>query len=104
MVFTFVDVLNVVYGFYISEGCVYTVTMHSLASVLSVTTSLSLRWGKEGVLEVIPLYSFLTVHEKTSYKLKIAILDNTRLKMQTLCYFMLKSDLPNRDKITSVKR
>ena len=45
----------------------------------------------------------LTAHEQTrSYKWKIAILDNAHLKVQTLCYFMLKSDLPNGDKITSV--
>ena len=44
----------------------------------------------------------MTVHEKTRYKLKIAILENAHLKVQTLCYFMLKSDLPNRDKIISV--
>ena len=36
------------------------------------------------------------------YKSKIAILDNAHLKVQTLCYFMIKSDLPNGDKITSV--
>ena len=45
---------------------------------------------------------YVTVSEKTWYKLKIAILDNAFLKVQTLCYFMLKSDLPNGDKITSV--
>ena len=44
----------------------------------------------------------VTVHEKTRYKYQIAILDNAHLKVQTLCYFMLKSDLPNGDKITSV--
>ena len=33
---------------------------------------------------------FVTVHEKTRYKSKIAILDNAHLKVQTLCYFMLK--------------
>ena len=32
----------------------------------------------------------VTVHEKTRYKSKIAILDNAHLKMQTSCYFMLK--------------
>ena len=46
--------------------------------------------------------AYVTVHEKTRYKLKIAILDNAHLKVQTLCYFMLKPDLPNGDKITSV--
>ena len=45
---------------------------------------------------------FATVHEKTRYKWEIAILDNTHLKVQTLCYFMLKSDLPNGEKIISV--
>ena len=45
---------------------------------------------------------YVTVSEKTWYKLKIAILDDAFLKVQTLCYFMLKSDLPNGDKITSV--
>ena len=45
---------------------------------------------------------YVTLHEKTRYKSKLAILDNAHLKMQTLCYFMLKSDLPNGDKITSV--
>ena len=45
---------------------------------------------------------FLTVHEKTRCKSEIAILDNAHLMVQTLCYFMLKSDLPNGDKITSV--
>ena len=44
---------------------------------------------------------YVTVHEKTRYKSKIAILDNAHFKVQTLCYFMLKSYLPNRDKITS---
>ena len=50
----------------------------------------------------IVLNEYVTVHEKTRYKLEIAILDNTHLKVQTLCYFMLKSDWPNGDKITSV--
>ena len=45
---------------------------------------------------------YMTVHEKTRYKLKIAILDNVHLKVQTLCYFMLKSDLQNGNKITFV--
>ena len=44
----------------------------------------------------------VTVHEKTKYKSKIASLDDAHLKVRTLCYFMLKSDLPKRDKITSV--
>ena len=44
----------------------------------------------------------VTVHKKTRYKSKIAILDNAHIKMQTLCYFMLKSDWPSGDKITSV--
>ena len=44
----------------------------------------------------------MTVHEKTRFKSKIAILDNAHLKVQTLCYFMMKSDLPNGDKITSL--
>ena len=44
----------------------------------------------------------VTVHEKTKYKSKIAILDNVHWKVQTLCYFMLKSDLPNGDQIKSV--
>ena len=42
------------------------------------------------------------MHEKTRYRSKIAILDNAHLKMQTLCYFMLKSNWPNGDEITSV--
>ena len=42
------------------------------------------------------------MHEKIRYKSKIAILDSAHLKVQTLCYFMLKSDLPNGDKIASV--
>ena len=42
------------------------------------------------------------MHDKTRYKLEIAILDDAHLKVQTLCYFMLKSYLPNGDKITSV--
>ena len=45
----------------------------------------------------------MTVHEKTRYKLKIATLNNANLKVQTLCCFMLKSDWPNGDKITSVR-
>ena len=45
----------------------------------------------------------MTVNEKTRSKSEIAILDNAHLKVQTLCYFMLKSDLSNRDKITSVR-
>ena len=45
---------------------------------------------------------YVTVHERNRYKLEIAILDNAHLKVQTLCYFMLKSDLPNGDKIISV--
>ena len=45
---------------------------------------------------------FMSVHEKTRYKSEIAILDNAHLKVQTLCYFMLKSDLSNGDKSTSV--
>ena len=44
----------------------------------------------------------VTVHEKTRYKSEIAILDNAHLKVQTLGYFVLKSDFSNRDKITSV--
>ena len=44
----------------------------------------------------------MTVREKTRYKSEIAILDNAYLKVQTLCYFMLKSDLSNGDKIISV--
>ena len=44
----------------------------------------------------------MTVHEKTRCKSKIAILENAHLKVQTLCYFMLRSDLPIGDKITSV--
>ena len=45
----------------------------------------------------------VTVHEKSSYKSKTAILDNAHLTVQTLCYFMLKSDLPNRDKIICLR-
>ena len=45
---------------------------------------------------------YVTVHEKNRYKSEIAILDNAHLKVQTLCYFMRKSDGPNGDKITSV--
>ena len=41
----------------------------------------------------------VTVLEKTRYKSEIAILDNAHLKVQTLCYFMLKSD---GDKVTPV--
>ena len=44
----------------------------------------------------------VTVHKKTRYNSEIAILDNTHLKAQTLCYFMLKSDLSNLDRITFV--
>ena len=33
---------------------------------------------------------------------KLQILDNAHLKVQTLCYFILKSDLSIRDKIASV--
>ena len=51
---------------------------------------------------MVVLSVFVTVHEKTRYNPKIAILDNAHLKVQTLCYFMLKSDLPNGDKITSI--
>ena len=47
-------------------------------------------------------FIIVTVHEKTRYKSKIAILDNAHLKVQTLFYFTLKSDLLNGDKITSV--
>ena len=43
-----------------------------------------------------------TGHEKTRYKWEITIFDNIHLKVQTLCYFMLKSDWPNGDIITSV--
>ena len=46
--------------------------------------------------------TYMTAHEKTWYKLDIAILDNAHLKVQTLCYFMLKSHWPNGSKITSV--
>ena len=45
----------------------------------------------------------VTVLEKTRYKSEIAILDNAHFKVQTLCYFMLKSDLSNKDKITPVQ-
>ena len=45
----------------------------------------------------------MTVHKKTRYKSKIAILNHAYLKVQTLCYFVRKSDLPNRDKIISVR-
>ena len=44
----------------------------------------------------------VTVHEKSRLKSKFAILDNAHLKVQTLCCFMLNSDWPNGDKITSV--
>ena len=44
----------------------------------------------------------MTVHEKTRYMSKIAILENAHLRLQTSCYFMLKSGWPNGDKITSV--
>ena len=37
-----------------------------------------------------------------TYKSKIVIWDDAHLKVQTLCYFMLKSDWPIGDKITSV--
>ena len=47
-------------------------------------------------------FLFVTVHEKSRYKSKIAIWDNAHLKVQTLCCFVLKSDLPNGNKITSV--
>ena len=43
----------------------------------------------------------VTVHKETRYKSNIAILDNAHWKVQTLCYIVLKSDLPNGDK-TSV--
>ena len=46
--------------------------------------------------------TFVTVHEKTRYKSKIAILGSAHLKVQTLCYFMPKSDWLNGSKITSV--
>ena len=45
-----------------------------------------------------PYVTFVTVHEQTRYKSEIAILDNAHLRVQTLCYFMLKSDWPNGDK------
>ena len=45
--------------------------------------------------EVFLFYIYVTVHEKTRYTSKIAI-------VQTLCYFVLKSDWPNGNKITSV--
>ena len=45
---------------------------------------------------------YIYIYEKTRYKSEIAILGNAHLKVQTLCYFMLKSDLPNGDEITSV--
>ena len=48
------------------------------------------------------IYTHVTVLEKTRYKSKIAILDNVHLKVQTLCYFMLKSGWLDGDKITSV--
>ena len=51
---------------------------------------------------IIHKITFVTVHDKTRYKSEIVIVDNAHLKVQTLCYFMLKSDLSNRDKITSV--
>ena len=44
-----------------------------------------------------------TVYKKIRYKSKIAVLDNAHLKVQTLCYFILKLNLPNGDKITSVR-
>ena len=47
--------------------------------------------GSEEVESVMTV----TVHEKTRYKSEIEILDNAHLKVQTLCYFMLKSDLSN---------
>ena len=34
----------------------------------------------------------MIVHEETRHKSEIALLDNAHLKVQTLCYFMLKSD------------
>ena len=36
---------------------------------------------------------YVTGQEKSRCKSKIAILDNVHLKVQTLCYFMLKSDV-----------
>ena len=51
--------------------------------------------------KISKIHKFVTVHEITRYQSKMAILDNAHLKV-TLCYFMLKSDLPNLGKITSV--
>ena len=44
----------------------------------------------------------VTVHEKIRCKSKIVSLDDAHLKVQALCCYMLKSDWPNEDKITSV--
>ena len=51
---------------------------------------------------IYKIIKFVAVHKKTRYMSKIAILDNAYLKVQTLCYFILKSDWPNGDKITPV--
>ena len=45
---------------------------------------------------------YVIEHEQIRHKSKIAILDDAHLKVQTLCYFMLKSDWPDGDKFTSV--
>ena len=60
---------------------------------------------KNSIKYVLTWFRFpinVTVHDKTRYKSIITILDNAHLKVQTLCYFLLKSDRPNEDKITYV--
>ena len=53
-------------------------------------------------MNVLVAINHVPLHEKIRYKSKTAILDDAHLKVQTLCYFVLKSDWPNGDIITSV--
>ena len=63
-----------------------------LINIQLVLFDLTACWsGCDGAFIVI---IFVTMHEKTRYKLEITSLDNAHLKVQALCYFMLKSDLP----------
>ena len=89
------------YTFFVHNVCITQVCFH--CSIGKPCDSF-LHLFSQCVSVIIYIYIYVTVHEKTRYKLKIAILNSAHLKVvQTLCYFMLKSDWPNGDKITSVR-
>ena len=84
---------------HMENNCINTPTLKSDWSYENVDTNITFTF-----IWYLMKSQYVTVHEKTRlYKLEIATLGNTYLEVQTLCYFMLKSDLSNKDKITPVQ-